>query len=61
MKFAEVQSAGLAGETYKVCAKCTLDDRIKSMRADKMKSESEVLRVNVLRHFLQCCLSLQVS
>ena len=39
------QSAGPAGGMYKLCAKCTLDDRITGMRADKMKSASEVLRV----------------
>ena len=39
------RSAGPAGGMYKLCAKCTLDDRITGMRADKMKSASEVLRV----------------
>ena len=47
MRFAREQNAGPAGEMYKLCAKCTPDDRIKGMRADKRKSASEVLRVSM--------------
>ena len=56
-----VQSAGPVGETYELCAKCTLDFRITGVRADENTVGERSAQSDVLRSFWSvACLCMRV-